>query len=401
MKQLILTSVASLATAFGLAHAGDWEFGASVGAELRLFPEDPAFSGQLETYQPSLLIEPDIRWESEDRKHQFVLVPFARIDGEDDERSHADLREGYYRYIGDDYEVLVGATKVFWGVAESRHLVDIINQTDAIEDIDEEDKLGQPMVKATFLRDWGQLDFFYLPYFRERTFPGEEGRLRFPVVIDTDTALYENDDEEWGPSFAARYSHYIGSWDVSASLFHGISREPRFVPTLAADNSPQLTPIYDDITQFGITAQYTNESWLWKFEGIVREGQGDTFAATVAGVEYTFFGVTQSGADLGVLAEYLYDGRNQIDAPATPLDNDLFLGARYALNDIQDTSILAGAITDLENGSLSGLIEAERRLGQNWTAELEGRFFTNVDDQNLLSAFKEDSALTFRLTRYF
>ena len=44
--------------------------------------------------------------------------------------------------------LLVGAAKVFWGTAESRHLVDIINQTDAVEDIDEEDKLGQPMVKV-------------------------------------------------------------------------------------------------------------------------------------------------------------------------------------------------------------------------------------------------------------
>ncbi|MEM6650051.1 MAG: hypothetical protein AAF603_07360, partial [Pseudomonadota bacterium] len=348
-------------------NAGEWEFGASIGAELRTFVEEPRLPEQFDTFQPSLVLEPDIRWESENRQHQVVILPFARIDGQDDERTHVDLREGYYRYSGDGYEILAGAAKVYWGVTESRQLVDIINQTDAVEDIDEEDKLGQPMVKASFFQDWGQLDFFYLPYFRERTFPGIEGRPRFSFPIDIDNALYEDDDGEWAPSFAARYSHFIGAWDISLNAFHGTSREPNFVFQSQGENAPIAVPLYNEITQVGATAQYTNDAWLWKFEGIVREGQGDTFGAVVAGLEYTFFGVTDSGADLGVLVEYLYDGREEFFAPPTPLENDIFLGGRYTLNDIQDTAILAGAITDTEDGSISGLIEAQRRFGQNWT----------------------------------
>ncbi len=395
-----LAAVAAFSS--GLASAGEWDFGGELAAELRAFPQEPVLNEQLRDLQPSGAFLGDVRWRSDNGKHQFVAVPFYRLDGEDDERTHADLREGYYRYAGNNVDILVGAAKVFWGVAESRHLVDIVNQTDAVEDIDEEDKLGQPMVKVSLLKDWGTIDVFALPYFRPRTFPGTRGRLRFDPVINDDDPIYEDADEEWSTDFAIRYSHFFGNFDVGVSGFTGTSREPRFVFSPdGIDPNGQLIPFYDQINQVGIDVQYTNEAWLWKFEGIVREGQGDTFAATVAGFEYTFFGVTQGGADLGVLVEYLYDGREDFIAPPTASNNDLFYGARYALNDFQDTSILIGAITDLENGSSSGLVEAERRFGQNWTAEFEARIFYNVDNQDLLSAFEDDSVITLRVTRFF
>ncbi len=73
-------------------------------------------------------------------------------------------------------ETRVGVRRVFWGVTEFQHLVDIINQSDSVEDIDNEDKLGQPMINLSLVKDWGIVDFFVLPYFRERTFAGAEGR---------------------------------------------------------------------------------------------------------------------------------------------------------------------------------------------------------------------------------
>ena len=81
----------------------------------------------------------------------------------DDRRSHFDVRELMYQRVFDDFELRAGLGRVFWGVTESYHLVDIINQTDLVEDIDLEDKLGQPLVNLTLIRDWGALDLFALP----------------------------------------------------------------------------------------------------------------------------------------------------------------------------------------------------------------------------------------------
>ncbi len=404
MRQLVLRICGALIFAgAGLPAAAEWDFGGDVGAELRVFAEAPAFPGQFQTAQPSLILNGDIRFESEDGRHQIAVLPFYRQDGQDRERTHFDLREGYYRFIGDEVQILAGVSKVFWGVTESRHLVDIVNQTDSVEDIDEEDKLGQPMVQVSLLREWGKLDLFVLPYFRERTFPGRSGRLRFDPVIDTDRPLFEDGDDEWNTDFALRYSQYFGDFDVGVSLFSGTSREPLFIARTDAAGNPFFSPFYTQINQLGLDVQYTTGSWLVKFEGIVREGQGNTFPAVVTGFEYTLYGVTESGADLGLLLEILYDGRseNPAVAPVSVQENDIFVGTRLALNDSRDTSILAGAVTDWEDGTTSGLVEAERRLGQNWKGELEARFFVATDPTNFVSAFEDDSLLTLRMTRFF
>lgn len=402
-----------------IAKAGEWEADFETSAELRWFPESPLLPGQLEDVQPSLVVQGEFQWQSENGKHEFVFVPWARLDGEDDQRSHADFREAFYRYYSDDdWSLLIGAGKVFWGTTESRHLVDIVNQTDGVEDIDEEDKLGQPMINLGFSKDWGQLDFYLLPFFRDRTFPGEEGRLRFPVVVQEEDAIFGRSAGREGVDIAARYAHYIGDWDFGISLFHGLSREPRVVVPVTGASEGKAYALYDEITQAGLDLQWTKGAWLWKFEGIVREGQGETFAAAAGGVEYTLYQIGGKDWDLGLLAEYLHDGRDEqtvilpgnvtpkgpgvtTAAPVTTFEDDLFTGARLAFNDSQDTSILAGAITDLEDGTVLGTIEAGRRFGENWVGEVESRFVTNADPANALTALDRDDFVTLRITRYY
>jgi hypothetical protein len=52
--------------------------------------------------------------------------------------------------------------------------------------------------------------------------------------------------------------------------------------------------------------------------------------------------------------------------PPTLYANDVFAGARIALNGIQDTSLHAGVIVDIEDQSTVLAIEAERRLDEHW-----------------------------------
>lgn len=380
-------------------YSAEPELSGSVSAELRWFPDSPQFSNQFSDFQPSLIAEPEFRWRL-DNGDQVTITPYLQLDGQDSERSHFDLREAYWRHFGENWDFLIGVNKVYWGVAESRHLVDVINQVDSVVDVDEEDRLGQPMISLSTQRDWGRLELFLLPGFRERTFAGPDGRLRFALPIDDDNAIYESGAEEKHIDFAARYSHYIGDWDIGAHLFYGTGREPRF--SLSTDNL-RLLPNYDLITQFGVDLQYTRNAWLWKFEGIVRQGQGGTFAALVGGFEYTFYQLRESAADLGILIEYLRDDRNGNPAlaPVTLFQNDLFAGMRLALNDIQDTSILAGAIVDLDSRSTLLQIEAERRLGDDWSAEIQARFFLNTGSDALLTSFRNDNFVNVSLARNF
>lgn len=395
------TTLLAAMSMIGTAIAGEADWSGFVSIEPRIFFEAPAFPEQTDKgISPSAVIAPEFRYVWRDGDDRLTLVPFVRLDADDDERTHADLREASWLHLADPWTLRVGLSKVFWGVTEARHLVDIINQTDLVEDIDEEDKLGQPMIQLERWTEAGTIGLFLLPYFRERTFPADDARLRGPLPIATDGAVYESGAKERRIDAAVRWSQATGNWDLGLSLFHGTAREPRLVPMLEPPARLVLVPHYDVISQLGVDVQYTHEAWLWKLEAIGRSGHGKSFGALVAGFEYTFFGLRESGADLRVLIEYLYDDRDD-SAPATVLDDDIFAGLRIALNDPDDTSILVGIITDRNDRAVFGFIEAERRFADRWKLEFEVRLFSNIPSDDLVAGIREDSFATLRLARFF
>ncbi len=214
--------------------------------------------------------------------------------------------------------------------------------------------------------------------------------------MDQDNARYESSAGKKHVDIAARYSHFIGDWDIGISYFHGTGREPTLI---ANEDETALIPYYSNINQGGVDLQYTKGAWLWKFEGITRSGQGKTFAALVGGFEYTLYQVFRS-ADIGLLFEYLFDGRDE-DAPATVFDDDLFVGTRLALNDTQDTQALVGAILDRNHGSTALSVELERRIGEKWKIEIESRHFLNTSRHDLLDTFASDDFTSVRFSWFF
>jgi hypothetical protein len=377
--------------------AGEWDVTGLLGLDSQTFWQDGRFGGQRGGTNFSVMFQPELYWRSESARHRFSAVGFARADHHDGERSHADIRELYWGIDGDSWDLNIGVNKIFWGVTESRHLVDVINQTDLVEDIDQEDKLGQPMINLNLQRDYGRFELFVLPWFRERTFPGADGRFRSPLPVDTENPVFESSAGNDHVDLAFRYSHFFGDLDVGAYLFDGTSREPSYV---LAPEGDRLFPVYDQMKQFGVDLQLTRDAWLWKLESIYRDSNKDSFAAVVGGIEYTFYGVTESVADVGVLLEYLFDDRG-IDAPPTTFDNDLFAGVRLALNDSSDTSVLAGIVADLDTSEVFFNVEAERRMGDNFSVEVRLRAFMNAAANDLLHAFEHDDYVQLRLSWYY
>ena len=384
---LTLGLLAAAAGAAGGTLSGTLE------ADIRLFPENSSDSRQMSGGQLSLMVAPEWRWRSDDRRHQLKFTPFLRLDGRDEERTHGDLREAYWRYLGDDFDLLLGVQQTFWGVTESRHLVDVINQVDEVEGIDGEDKLGQPMLQLGLQRPWGRLDLYLLPLFRERTYAGVEGRLRPPLVVDTEQPIYESSEEDHHLDWALRWTHNLGDWDLGTHFFRGTGREASLRPSPEMD---RLLPHYSITSQVGLDLQYTRGAWLWKLETLGRSGQGKDFGAVVLGFEYTLYRLRGRAWDLGLLVEFNADGRDD-KAPLTIYDEDTFWGIRWALNDIQNTQLLLGALVDHGDGSVAALVEGERRLGSAFTLVVEGRFFLNVDHQGDFAAFESDSFLSLQL----
>lgn len=375
-----------------------WEVSGYAGIEDQFFVHDPLDPRQHNNYI-SAAIEPLIYHEWDEGLQSFAFVPFFRYSQHDDNRTHFDIRELTWLKVADTWELRVGFRKVFWGVAEAQHLVDIINQTDLVENSDGEDKLGQPMINLALIHDWGTLDLFLLTGFRERTFPGVEGRLRTFPPIDTDNAVFEKEGIQRHLAYAARWSHAIGDWDLGFSHFYGTNRDPYIVPETDRFGRLHLIPVYETINQTGMDIQTTKGSWLWKLESIVRSSQRETFFAATGGVEYTFFDLFDTGIDLGFVAEYLYDSRGK---DAQVLFEDDFLAAlRFGFNDVQSTEILAGIIFDRTTSSTFYNLEASRRLGESWTIDLEVRFFEGAPRFGPSFVFRKDDHIRSQLSYHF
>ena len=385
-----------LCLGYAVVQAGEWS--GQVGGEYRGFFEAPLFPEQHSSYF-SAFAQPEYRHSWDHDKQRIAFIAFGRVAQYDEARTHADIRELNWQKSGDGYEWRLGIQKVFWGVTESQHLVDIINQTDLVEDPDGEDKLGQPMVNLTLVRNWGTLDFFVLTGFRERTFPGREGRLRTALAVDTDQAVFESNRGKRRIDYALRWHKSLGNWEVGLAHFSGTARDPRLLPGIGGDGVPVLIPYYDVIDQSSLDVQATTGAWLWKLEAIRRAGQGPAYAALTAGFEYTISGVLDSGIDLGLLAEYLYDDRGAM--ATTPFQDDLFAGMRLAFNDVSSSEALLGIIADRDSNARIVSLEASRRFGKSTKLSLEARWFSGIPATDLLFSQRRDDYARLELAYFF
>ena len=396
MNSLVKLSGLAATTSLLLAStstAQALEISGSLGADVRYFNEHSETHG-------SVFVEPELYWETESGDDAFSMKVFARADDTDDERSRADIRELKWQHVADRWELHTGIGKVFWGVAESIHLVDVINQTDQVQSADGEEKLGQPMVHWSGFQDWGTVDAFLLPYFRDRRFAGPDGRPSFGLTVDHDLASYESDDEEKHLDWALRYSHTLGDWDIGLSYFSGTDRNPSLIPQLNAANETVLAPYYAQIEQLGIDVQATIGSWLWKAEAIAQDNSSKDYAAGVAGFEYTLVGVAESDTDVGLLAELHRDSRGQNSGVIT--EKDIFLAARITLNDVQDSNLLIGVNQSLEHSnSRLAVIEGNRRFGDNWRGTIDANFFDSDAVEDPLYQLRDEDHLSVTVEYFF
>ena len=372
------------------------EFELELKGDYRYFFDEGLYPSQQDHFI-SFAVQPELFMEWDDGAQLLQFTAFGRWEQHDTRRTHADIRELYWQTIQGNWELSIGLKKIFWGITESVHLVDIVNQTDVVESFDGEQKLGQPMVHFSYLSKFGTFDIIAMPYFRKREFAGVDARFRFPVVFDRDDLSFENEDlEEWYPSFAFRWGHSAGAFDFGISQFHGIGREPLFKPS---SDGISLDLFYPIIDQTGIELQVITGPAIWKLESIVRFSDVQDMFALAAGLEYTFGNINNSGLDIGLIGEYLYDDRDELSF--TGFDNDVFLGCRLAFNDTQSSELLFGGIFDLEKSTSFYSLEGSRRFGDSWKVTLEARILSNVSERELLQFFRNDSFAQLAISKFF
>lgn len=354
------------------AGASDYSYRGNVSFQAQHFTENTVQSVDSQT-PLSFASTLEITRGFDESNLEFTVTPFLRWDSVNDERSHFDFRELKLTDYGDNWELQVGIAQVFWGVAEARNIVNFVNQSDSLEGATSSETLGQPMIHVSYLLDNSTMELIVLPYFRPRDLGGALSRPRPDTPVSRDVVVFEANAEQRSMDVALRYSTTYNEWDAGFSLFRGTRREPELVLDESTDS---LVPFYPLITQASADVQATIESWLLKAELAYQAGaQLNDHSKLVTGFEYTFYDIKSSGVDIGLVAEYLYDGLGE--TAFNIFDNDLLVGVRLALNDVQSTDATIAFSQDFETSGKFFTAEFSRRLGSSFKLTMEATTFAN------------------------
>lgn len=329
--------------------ADEWEI--SLGADVRYFPEDGLYETSGDRWAINLDVEN--HWSlTSDAEYPVIanLDAQFRDAGSDDDRQLIDFAALNISQFRDGWEWVLGMDKVFWGVAESQNLVNVVNQTDIQASPDGKDRLGQLMARASWHTDeLGSWDFLLLPAFTARDYSNQQGRLALPLPVIDDA--YESSEGDDHIDFASRWSHQFGDLVTGISYFKGTDRTPYLRLNVNATNPDlpflALQPFYVQMEHAGVDAQWILGEWLLKAEAIYQNSKQEDYWASISGVEYTMGQIMESSYDLSWYLEYLYD-QQQEEAQAGILENDWMLASRLSFNDEASSSVLVAVFRDFE-----------------------------------------------------
>lgn len=406
-----LPVVIALALA-GISHADEglsWR--GELRADLSQFADTTAVDD--ERTHPAFWASGRGKWTDTSGQNSAVLEASWREDTVDASRDRSEVREAWLRHEGEGWHTSAGIRQIYWGVVESRHLVNVINSSDFAERFDGETRLGQPLLNVGGELAGGQLDVYLLPYFREPTQP--ELRFRAPLPIAGALTTYANQDGRQHRDWAFRWQRSIDNVDVGVTGFQGTARDPRL--TVVCD--PQIwlafgqcypvafAPIYEQSRQLGLDAVGVFDALQVKVEALARARRDSTDPssrkeinlASVTGLEYTWSTPFQLDGDVGLVLEYMLDQEKA--GLRTPFQKDVAAGVRLTLNDVGSTSLLALANVDMDKGTRMVSVEASTRFGEHWRLAGELWLFQEIPALDPLTNFRNDDHVLVSVSYFF
>lgn len=415
----------------------------------RYYTEDGQYSGQASAgYYPFIGMELDGALEVGSGE---LVFQFEALSDDANDRSIFNVQKAYYTRSFENWDLVIGYNIENWGVSSGRTIVNVLNARDTTDRVSSSGLIGTPMINANFFTQIGTFSAYVLGGDVQDNFGGAASRQRGPLYTFGEFAAYEEEDDL---DFALRYSNFFsvgpGSLDLGLSYYQGTNRESvglpgcvmasgpitpaicgqitdsvranyqaggatlanetdlgaylltNFGPAVAAEAPTvvAMTPYYQDIRQWGLTAVYAQGDTQLRFEGFHRETEYEDFMAAIIGGDYTFQDVAGTDGSLILALEYHFDDRGPRQ-PATVFDNDAFFGLNYSLNDPSDSRMEFGLFYDLDTESQLYSLSLSRRIGDRMRAQFSASHIEATNAQDPLSLINGDTFFEFTLSTFF
>ncbi len=387
-----------------------------VGLGYSYFPNTGNFASQ-KTHLGNVSASLDLTLQG-DFPYEIRLNTRLLEDFENSDYRRYEIDDFYLNYLADFYEIRAGYQIFSWKTVESVSQADFLNQSDLENDILDPDKFGELALRVRYIPDTDveqTVELYYIPYFRTTRLPSGNNRFAFVPTLNNndDQFLFQSAEKEWRPQIALRYqTMFFEDIDLSLFYFNGYNRFPGLA--LNPKNITEFTQQYRSINKAGFTFQGEVGSWLVKGEVVYNKYEHDVFnqlaerirpeyTAYTTGFEYTLYSPFVDDQNLGLILEAIGDtdtGKRIVELEGfRPFQNHLFLGLRYAFNNIGDRSILAGSFIDYKNDNIIGQIEYEERLFNSFKLKITFNYLNPTTDP--LVVFKKNDRLKINLNYHF
>jgi len=400
---------AGACTLAALAFPAAAEFPGKITTKGEVTIESRAFTdgGADTTKDRALGLFGRFEWQLRDEGFETRLRAFGRVDAYDSKRSIGAIEEAFVQWKRERLRVRVGADIVNWSATEAFHPADTINARNLDSDIENFEKLGEPMVAVQLgLFEATTLQLFYFPAYVDSVFPSPRSRLSLaPPGIDVQRRgrRFDRDGRlttsRFGPQAAVRVQQTVGQAEIAVHFLEHMDRLQGMPVLDLSDGKPAL--VFQTQRQLGVTYQQAFESGvLAKFEAsyewfkqpsdpaaAAREANlafaGQPFpnrnhATYAAGLEY---GIEHGWGSSTLVAEG--QAIAGIDRSLWAITNlfprSVLLGYRLAFASQDSRELRLAYIFNLDESAQRFLaLTYEQRLGEQWRIKAGARIFTGV-----------------------
>ncbi len=356
------------------------------------------------------------------RPFQQRVRLYGRLDQQDAGRTVLVVEEMWAEVKKWGLRLRVGADIVNWTATEAFHPADVINARNIDSDVENYEKVGEPMVSLYLKLGNGGLTAYFMPYYSRPILPSRASRLSFvpPGVVLGETLRLKANGRytrgDFGPQGALRLRQSMGPADLSLHVIHQMDR---YQPEVVFDADLGLPrTIFRTVTQLGGTLQYVLGDIILKVESAYRfftspSGDSQEYGALQDRDHLQLALGLEAGMvhDNGWESTFLLEGQSifgverNVRQGLHVFQNDALAGYRLAFNDVAGTEFLVSGILDIEdfdqlllNASLT------RRLGDEWRIAVAARLvFAPVSSGTAMGIQvpRRSDHLRLALTRYF
>ncbi len=323
---------------------------------------------------------------------------FGRLDGRDANRTVFIVEELWAEVRQGDFRLRIGADVLNWTATEAFHPADIINAPNLDSDIENYEKLGEPMVRLSYRLGSGTISAFFFPYYTRTILPAQSSRLSFiPPEIEVGSFLRmrangELTDDDFGPQGALRITQSFRNIDLSLHVVHHMDRLQPEVLFDPEQGRPR--PLFRTVTQVGGTYQHVLGAFIAKVEAAFRifatpDGEttplgpvqdrdhlqvafGLEYGFLVQGVEVTLISELQS-IFFGDEIKKFFTGQNadtdfnRLRRNLGVFQRDVLFGCRASFNDVNSAQVQATTIVDIDDPrEIFVNLSYSQRIGSVW-----------------------------------